>query len=352
MAFAPGSGRITRHVLSRLKAGLPLIGNIRMINHRPNHNTEQLQRDFSENRLGIKEITKNNSEEFLSHYDSIFLDCDGVLWRTDHVTPIPGIPAVMRKLRDLGKQILFVTNNSILSRDQWYQKYLKYDFDPGKMENIFCVAYATAVYLRDVLKITGYVYNVGSVGMERELTLAGIKNIGTGEDPEKPSPYVKDLLNMTFRNDVQAVVIGFDEFFNYTKLYKAASYLTDPACHFVSASSIGFGTGVMIGPNRLQPFTGPIVSAVKTVSKREPILIGKPGYHMFECIKATHPRIDTSRCLMIGDSITADVGFAKSTGMDSAFVLSGSGTFDHVKQNPHLVPDFYMDSLVELNYDS
>eukprot|EP01047_Picozoa_sp_COSAG01_P057347 COSAG01_NODE_6618_length_3575_cov_6.344361_6_plen_211_part_00 len=44
--------------------------------------------------------------------DTVLLDCDGVLWNGN--TVIPGVPAMLSKLRDYGggTQLLFITNNS------------------------------------------------------------------------------------------------------------------------------------------------------------------------------------------------------------------------------------------------
>ncbi|ESO84128.1 hypothetical protein LOTGIDRAFT_177586 [Lottia gigantea] len=266
------------------------------------------------------------------------LDCDGVLWKTDFMSSIPGIPDTINHIRNLGKRILFVTNNSRLSRETCAQKLLlNHGIEPGDRKDIFCVCYSIAVYLKDVLKISGSVYTIGTEAMQSELTLQGITNFGTGLEIDKPTKNQDELLNMFFRNDVEAVVVAFDEYFNFVKLYKAASYLCNPSCHFLVSTNRG--TGVLLAPNRFQPLTGPIVNAVSFASQREPVVIGKPSSHMFETIQQLILTWTNQR-------------FAKTCGIDSAFVLSGVDSLQTLQQRPNdtFVPDYYLQSLNELNF--
>ena len=63
--------------------------------------------------LGADEIIKNS--------DVFIFDCDGVIWKGDSL--IPGVPAVLDKLRAQGKMIFFVTNNSTKSRKGYLKKF-------------------------------------------------------------------------------------------------------------------------------------------------------------------------------------------------------------------------------------
>ncbi|CAN0125818.1 unnamed protein product, partial [Hapterophycus canaliculatus] len=76
--------------------------------------------------------------------DVFIFDCDGVIWKGDSV--IDGIPSVLDKLRQAGKRIFFVTNNSTKSRKGYKKKFdsLGLDVDP---EEIFSSSFAAAAYL-------------------------------------------------------------------------------------------------------------------------------------------------------------------------------------------------------------
>ena len=293
---------------------------------------------------GLLEITRKNSEEFLEKYDTILLDCDGVLWGIDHVTPLPGIMDTMKRLRDMGKRVLFVTNNSMHGRNMYVDKFAKYGFD-AEYSEVFCVAYASALYLKNVANITKSVYVSGSKGMESELEQAGITFFGIGPDQDQITGDVEQLLQMELRDDIQAVLVGFDIHFNYNKIYKAASYLTNPDCLYVATNSLE--TGALIAPNRRQPVTGTMVAAVTAASKREPIVIGKPHCLMFECIQTMYSDIEKSRTVMIGDSLRADIQFAINNGIDSALVLTGFCDLQMVADTG-ILPTYYMQSLAVL----
>jgi hypothetical protein len=54
------------------------------------------------------------ADDLLKETDVFIFDCDGVIWKGDSL--ITGVPAVLDRLRALGKMIFFVTNNSTKSR--------------------------------------------------------------------------------------------------------------------------------------------------------------------------------------------------------------------------------------------
>lgn len=61
--------------------------------------------------------------DLVQRYDVWLFDCDGVLWSGDDL--IPGAVEALEKLRALGKEIVFVTNNASKSRKAILQKFVK-----------------------------------------------------------------------------------------------------------------------------------------------------------------------------------------------------------------------------------
>lgn len=286
--------------------------------------------------------------KFLDKYDTFMFDCDGVLWKNDHITPIPGINEAIEKLQSLNKRVLYVTNNSIVSRAALQRKFPNHGFH-SPLENIFGNGYAAAVYLKDILQVTGKVYLIGSSGMKWELDQVGVESIGIGQDSDKPSSDVNDLLEFTFEDNVQAVLVGFDEYFSFNKIYKASTYLCNPDCHFIATNNIERGTYIgETGKKRRMPLTGTMVNAVVETADRKPVVVGKPNRIMFECILRKHPDIDTRKTVFVGDSLKADIGFAKEVGIDSALVLTGVSGIDNISDNPKLTPDYVMDCLTDI----
>lgn len=291
-------------------------------------------------------LNEKGFKGFLDKYDTFMLDCDGTLWGADHLTEIPGIDKAIELLNKLGKRLIFVTNNSIHSNYNYKLKFQKYGFDSAE-DNIFGVAYATAVYLKDIAKIgDGLVYLVGSPGMATEFTKAGINFFGSGPDFDKPSCDPADLLAMEFRESVKAVVVGYDEHFHYNKLYKAASYIQDTNCLYIASNDVEIS--FPLGANRMQPVTGTLVKAVSMAAKKEPVVVGKPHSLFLDCVMKKHPEIVKDRTIFVGDSLKADIAFGTNVGIDSLFVLTGTHNLDNLNTGQFSEPTYILNSLADI----
>ena len=51
---------------------------------------------------------------------TVLTDCDGVLWSGN--TPIPGSVEMIHKFREMGKKVIYVTNNATRSRKEYVTK--------------------------------------------------------------------------------------------------------------------------------------------------------------------------------------------------------------------------------------
>jgi phosphoglycolate phosphatase len=274
-------------------------------------------------------------------------DCDGVLWRNDHITPIPGINNAIQKLQSLNKRILYVTNNSIVSRDSLQRKFHSHGFE-SPLENIFGNGYSAAVFIKELLKVSGKVYLVGGAGMKWELDQVGLESVGMGSDSDTPSSDVNDLLKYRLHDDIEAVLVGFDEHFSFNKICKASTYISNPQCHFIATNSIEKGTFIGQADNRRRmPLTGMMVNAISETANRIPVIVGKPNTVMLECIKKKHD-IDNSRTVFIGDSLKADMGFAKTVGIDSALVLTGVSSLKDLRDCPDLTPTYVINCFADI----
>ncbi|XP_061177269.1 uncharacterized protein LOC133186002 [Saccostrea echinata] len=283
-------------------------------------------------------------KEIIDSYDTFLVDLDGTLWATDHYNSLPGIPRAIDFLRNKGKQILFVTNNSFHSNSHYLNKFKTQGFEAEEHE-VFGVAYVAALYLKDILNVTGDIYMLGTHGMADELDKLGLKHFGLGRDPDASSLQVDNLLKMEFRENVQAVLMGFDKDFHYNKIYKAASYLMDKDCHFIATNDAEIA--VQIAPNRVQPTTGSLILSVAAASKRTPLVVGKPHTLMFDCILEKYPETDVKRTVFVGDSLKADIRFANNVGIDSVLVLTGANKMEDFKDFPDAIPTYVLSSFAD-----
>ncbi|KAL4232540.1 hypothetical protein ACF0H5_007232 [Mactra antiquata] len=300
-------------------------------------------------RADVKFLQSSEScRRFLDRYDNFLFDCDGVLWENDHVTHIPGISEAIHLLQDLNKRLIYVTNNSTKSRLDLQNKFNEHGFH-SPLENVFTNSYACALYLKEFLGVKDSVYLISGEGTKWELDQLGIGHFGSGADLCQPSSHVSTLLKHKFNDEVTSVLVGFDEHFSYNKIFKAASYLMDPNCHFVATNIVEKSAIIgREGRKMKMPLTGVMVNAIAEAAGRQPVIVGKPFNTMFDCVRKQLPDLDLSRTVFIGDSLKADMGFAKSVGIDSALVLTGVNTSSDISQFPDLCPEFVLRSLADI----
>ena len=76
----------------------------------------------------------------MDKYDTFLFDCDGVLWLGSQA--LPYTLEILNLLKQLGKQLIFVTNNSTKSRLAYTKKFASFGIDV-KEEQIFTSGYAS-----------------------------------------------------------------------------------------------------------------------------------------------------------------------------------------------------------------
>ena len=294
--------------------------------------------------------SKEKAEGFLRNYDYIITDCDGVLYVNNDA--IPGVPATLNRLRKMGKKIIFATNNSTKSREEFMKKLKKLGYE-AEMDELFPTCYATAVYLQSI-GFDQKVFVVGMSGISKELEKVGIESLGVGADPS-PASWTPGQCDIELEADVGAVVVGFDNQISFPKLARACSYVKQPDCLFIASN--GDETYPSPDKNIVVPGPGAYVAAIEAVTGKEPIALGKPFTFFFDMIRKKHPDIDPKRCVMIGDRLTTDMVFGRNNGLATVFVQSGLGTLEEMNnyrnsKKPGVdrcVPDFYLPSLASLH---
>jgi len=226
-------------------------------------------------------------------YDAFLFDLDGVLYRG--ADPIPGAPEAVAALREAGRGIAFVTNNSARTPAAVAERLTAAGVEASPQE-VVTSAGATAELLAGRGCRSAFV--IGEEGIRTALADAGVE-LRDGE-PER----------------VDAVVVGWDRGADYAKL-RTASVLVERGAAFVGTN----GDASWPAPDgSLWPGAGALLAAVATTTGAEPEIVGKPNAPLFHAALA---RAGDGRPLVIGDRLDTDVAGAAALGWDSLLVLTG-----------------------------
>ncbi|MFN7161975.1 MAG: HAD-IIA family hydrolase, partial [Fimbriimonadales bacterium] len=128
-----------------------------------------------------------------NRFDTFVFDMDGVVYRGSRA--LPHAVEVLNLLQESGRQVLFLTNNSGATREQYAQRLRAMGVDSHPKQFITS-AWATALYLQRALNPDAKLFVVGESGLREELLHAGFEIVEQVE-PEPPD----------------AVVVGIDRAF-------------------------------------------------------------------------------------------------------------------------------------------
>jgi 4-nitrophenyl phosphatase len=281
--------------------------------------------------------TKEQIKHILDTHDTFIFDCDGVIWLGDHA--IPGAIQSLKLLKSLGKKVIFVTNNSTKSRENYTQKFSKFGFDATKDE-VFGSAYAAATYLQNFIQLPKdkKVWVFGEKGILEELQELGYETMG-GDDPrlnEKFNAQTTPFLPIDA--SVGAVVAGLDTAINYHRQSITLQYLQQPHVHYIATNI----DSTFPQKGLILPGAGSSIESLSYASGREPIACGKPSQNMLDAI-VRDKGLDRTRCIMIGDRLNTDMKFGKDGGLNTLLVLTGIETEERAMDSG--LPDYIADSL-------
>ncbi|MFA5889426.1 MAG: HAD-IIA family hydrolase [Actinomycetota bacterium] len=251
-------------------------------------------------------------------------DLDGVVWKGDD--PIPGAPETIRALRDAGKRVCFVTNNSAEVADTYVRKLDRMGAGATASE-IVSSADATAHMLdRDVPGVRGRLaFVIGGEGLRAAVASVGAR-----------------LASLEEGSDASVVVVGIDRDLTYDKL-RAATLAIRKGATFIASNA----DATYPYPEGLVPGAGAIVAALRTASGVEPAVAGKPDPTMLEIAAE---RLGGTPALAVGDRLDTDILAAHTAGWPCVLVLSGaSGVPDLAVAR--VWPDFIVRRLSDLLVD-
>lgn len=221
----------------------------------------------------------------------VLCDLDGVVWLARRA--IPGAPEAIARLRDAGRRVVFVTNNSMsVIADQ--EAALERIGVPA-VGDVVTSAQAAA----SLVEPGETVLVAGAAGLEEAIGARGATVVREGP--------------------ADAVVVGLHHDFDYWRLHAASAAIRSGARFVATNEDATFPT-----PEGPIPGAGALVAAITTASGVAPTVAGKPHPPMAalvadRCGSGFRP----DRAIVVGDRPSTDGRFAHAIGCPFALVRSG-----------------------------
>lgn len=237
-----------------------------------------------------------SDRDIFDRIEFVLCDLDGVVWLARQA--IPGAPEAVERLRESGRRVLFVTNNSVSVVAE--QEHALAAIGIPASGEVVTSAQAAA----SLVASGEHVMVCGGPGVREAVVARGAVVIeplaGAAPVPE-------------------AVVVGLTRDVDYVMIDAASRAVRDGARYVATNDDATFPT-----PNGPTPGAGAIVAAVSTAAGAAPIIAGKPHAPMGDLVRARcGPRFGPDTALMVGDRWLTDGLFADVLGCPFALVRTG-----------------------------
>jgi HAD superfamily hydrolase (TIGR01450 family) len=242
-------------------------------------------------------------------YEGYIFDLDGTIYLRDNL--LPGAKRLVLKLRELGKRVVFLSNNPTQDPKMYAEKLMNLGIETPASDIVNTVVTMTRWLSRNHPDAT--VFPIAEEPLIRSLEEAGIKMSKNAEE-------------------IDFVVASYDRTFDYRKLQTAFD-----AIWYHKRARL-----VTTNPDRYCPFPGgrgepdaaAIVAAIEACTgARCEVNTGKPDPIMLDTV-ADLTKLEATECVMTGDRLYTDIRMALDAGMPSAVVLTGETTAETLADEP------------------
>lgn len=246
------------------------------------------------------------------------LDMDGTVYLGDNL--IGEMDKTLSLLREKGKKIIYLTNNSSKSEQKYVEKLKKIGlFD--KDDFVYTSGIATAEYLNDKFKGKS-VYLLGTDALKKEFIDSGVNLV------EDKTPDI--------------CVLAYDTELTYDKLCKFVTYIKRGAYYIATHPDVNCPH-----PEVFIPDAGAFIKLVEASTGLLPKeIIGKPFSGMGDNLKR-RLKAKNSDFIMVGDRLHTDIAFGNNCAFATILVLSGESTVEDIGKTDGK-PDFILDSLNDI----
>jgi len=256
-----------------------------------------------------------------SRFGGIIFDLDGTLYRGDRV--IQGAPDAIRRLRQAGCAVTFLSNKPLQPRESYAQK---------------LTLLGIPAQPSDVLT-SGHV-----LGRWLTAESPGARIYVLGEPPLMEEMRTFGLLPTDGTGPVDFVVASFDRTVDYQKINTAFQALRRGAR--LVATNADRTCPVEGGEI---PDAAAVIGALEGCTGQRPELVaGKPSQLMIRAALA-RMELQPPQCLVVGDRLETDIRMGREAGAATALVLTGVTARDSLRSvSASSLPDIVLDSVAQL----
>lgn len=233
----------------------------------------------------------------VDRYDALLVDLDGVVHLGDQ--PIPAAGPALDAVRDVGRRVVFVTNNASRTAGQVAQSLQAMGVHAESGE-VLTSSMAAADELARMLPAGATVLIVGGDGLREPVAAVGLQPTASADD------------------DPAAVVQGWSPDLSWALLAEAAVAVRRGARWIATNRD-----ATLPSPRGPLPGNGAMIGAVALATGRQPVVIGKPEPALFRSATAL---AKANSPLVVGDRLDTDIAGANRAGLPSLLVLTGVST--------------------------
>jgi arabinose operon protein AraL len=260
-----------------------------------------------------------SSSSSLPTFDGYIFDLDGTVYLGE--TLLPGAGAAIRRLREHGRRVVFLSNNPTHTRQQYADRLTRLGLPtpPGEVINSSQVLVQWLLHEAPGCRV----FVVGEQPLKDELLAAGFRLVERA-------------------GEIDFVVASFDRTFEYRKLQIAFDAIRAGA-RLIATNADRYCPV----PGGGEPDAAAVIAAIEacTATKIE-VVVGKPSPIMARAV-AELIQLPPERCLMTGDRLETDIAMGKAAGMATALTLTGASTRAMI-ETLGIKPDYVIEGLHEL----
>ena len=269
-------------------------------------------------RRGGLGLTERDIRAMLADVKCFLLDMDGTFYLGDRL--LDGSLDFLQRVKETGRSVLFVTNNSSKSADMYVQKLLRLGV-PAEHARVLTSGQAAGQYV--LAHFPGQkCFLMGNPALRAELAAMGVPM-----DDDHPD----------------YVLAGFDTTLDYAKLTRVCDLVRAGLPLIATHPDYNCPTETGFIPD-----LGSMLACIEASAGRRPdVIIGKPNAGLVEAAMAL-TGLPKSALAIAGDRLYTDIATGARCGLTSILVLTGEATRADIESS-EAKPDITVERLASLN---